>query len=145
MPALRLKRFLVLVVITAITGTALLLTLAGARADGPPGIPSSFYGVIEVNGAKVPTDTIITAWISGTNYVVGLIEDHGTFTSYSVDVPDDDLSTVHIKEGGVYSDVVQFRIKGISAAQTGRWVSGTNTRLDLTFLIKYTFLPVLRR
>ncbi len=108
-------------------------------------MPSSFYGLVEGNGASVPLGTIISAWINGVQYAeTGCILYNG-ISVYSMDVPADDPGTLGITEGGIEGDLVIFKIGGIEANQTGIWRGGTNQALDLSINIRLEriYLPLI--
>ena len=97
----------------------------------PPIMPSNFYGTAMINGAYVADGTTISAWIDGSKYA-----ETATFTFegesvYTIEIPADNPSTGG-KEGGEAGDVVDFKIGGVAADQTGTWSSGTNVELNLT-------------
>jgi len=99
---------------------------------GPPPLPSSFWGTVRVNGQNVPTDTVISAWISETQYAYRTVMTYpGWGTVYALDVSGDQAGTP-AKEGGVAGDTITFKIGTLTADQSAKWRSGTNTRIDLT-------------
>ena len=116
--------------------SALLLTIAltlsnFATALAAPPTPSSFWGIVTLDGASVPAGTIISARINGVQYAsVAVTINLGT-AYYSISVPGDDPTTSGIIEGGITGDTVVFYIGSYMANQTGSWLSG-NVRLDLT-------------
>ena len=111
-----------------------------------PPLPSSFWGTVQVNGENIPEGTIVSAWIDGVQYASSESGMWEGYSAYSLDVPGDDPSTDPI-EGGVLDDTIVFKIGDSEAAQTGSWVSGSNTvRLDLTFTIEegfFYYLPLI--
>ena len=116
--------------------SALLLTIAltlsnFATALAAPPTPSSFWGIVTLDGASVPAGTAISARINGVQYAsVAVTINLGT-AYYSISVPGDDPTTSGIIEGGITGDTVVFYIGSYMANQTGSWLSG-NVRLDLT-------------
>ena len=116
--------------------SALLLTIAltlsnFATALAAPPTPSSFWGIVTLDGASVPAGTVISARINGVQYAsVAVTINLGT-AYYSISVPGDDPTTSGIIEGGITGDTVVFYIGSYMANQTGSWLSG-NVRLDLT-------------
>ena len=128
------------------------LTLAlitnGLSADvkaGPPSMPSSFYGLVEGNGASVPLGTIISAWINGVQYAETLSLSYDGNSVYAMDVPADDPGTPGTIEGGLEGDLVEFKVGGIKANQTGIWHGGTNQELNLSIMITLErfYLPLI--
>ena len=96
-----------------------------------PPLPSSFYGTVKVNGAKVPDGTIVNAYINGQLYANALTQTYQGDSVYSLDVLGDDSSTTTI-EGGKDGDTIVFRIGEEVANETGKWKSGTNINLNLS-------------
>ncbi len=112
---------------------------------GPPSMPSSFYGLVEENGASVPVGTVISAWINGVQYAeTGCLSYDGN-SVYAMDVPADDPGTPGTIEGGLEGDSVVFKIGGIEANQTGIWHGGTNQELNLSIIItlEKVYLPLI--
>jgi hypothetical protein len=95
-----------------------------------PPLPSSFYGVVEVDGATVPDGTIVRGLINGETCAEGYIQIYEGSPAYSLDVPGDDTATT-ARDGGLEGDTVQFEVGGVLADQTGTWHSGTNVELNL--------------
>lgn len=117
-----------------ITGFLLLCSLVilpRASVEAVPVLPSSFYGIVRLNQAAVPEGTLVEALIGGKVYATGYTSMYGGDAVFSLDVRGDDTDTNAV-DGGVEGDIVQFRVGGVLANQTGTWHSGTNTRLDLT-------------
>jgi hypothetical protein len=106
------------------TALAFLLSLALIL---PPGLPSSFWGV--VTGA--PAGSVVNVFVPGRPSPVAQKATviHQGIMYYAVNVPADDPDT-QIKEGGVEGDTVTFKIGG-RVVGTGTWRGGTNVRLDL--------------
>lgn len=99
-----------------------------------PPLPSSFYGVVEVDGATVPAGTIVRGLINGETYAEGYIQIYEGSPVYSLDMPGDDTATT-ARDGGLEGDTVQFEVGGVLADQTGTWHSGTNVELNLTLSV----------
>ena len=97
----------------------------------PPIMPSNFYGTAMINGAYVADGTTISAWIDGSKYAETATFTFEGETVYTIEIPADNPSTGG-KEGGEAGDVVDFKIGGVAADQTGTWSSGTNVELNLT-------------
>jgi hypothetical protein len=112
---------------------AILCTFTNNEGGGPPPLPSSFYGTVKVDGANVPADTLISAWIGSVKHAEATVSLYAGDTMYGLNVPGDDPATPGTIEGGVEGDTVVFHIGGLVADQTGIWHSGTNVSLDLTY------------
>ena len=110
-----------------------LFSLMMLAATGPPPLPSSFWGTVEVDGAPVAEGTVIFAWIDGVKYdddaAKAYVGWEGVY--YAFNVPGDQVGTDPI-EGGVEGDIITFRIGDLVAQETAVWHSGTNVRLNLT-------------
>jgi hypothetical protein len=96
-----------------------------------PSLPSSFYGTVKVNAANVPDGTVIEALIGGQVYAEGFTQTYQGGSVYSLDVRGDDTDTA-AQDGGREGDMIQFKIGGVLADQTGVWHTGTNVNLNLT-------------
>ena len=96
-----------------------------------PVLPSSYYGTIKVNAAKVPDGTTVQALIDGQVYGETVTLTYQGDSVYAVDVLGDDSDTT-AKDGGREGDPIQFKIGGVLVDQTGTWHSGTNVNLNLT-------------
>lgn len=119
---------------TLAVGTALvlvLLTFGVASAVPPP--PSGFYGTVSVSGNNVPDNTVVSAWINGTQYGSTHTLTYNGDSVYSMEVFGDDPETAATIEGGVEGDTVEFRIAGLPA-QTAQWHSGTNVAHNLSLI-----------
>jgi hypothetical protein len=104
---------------------ALLLFPAAAFAQDVPERPCRFYGTVMLDGAAVPDGTVVTATVSGTDYTTTTAEMVYGPSSYEV--------LIGQPEGASYSGAtVTFDIGGRTADQSGTWVLGGNTRLDLS-------------
>ena len=96
-----------------------------------PQPPSKFYGTVMVDGEYVSDGTVISAWISGTQYETTTTFTYEGESVYVIEVPGDDPDTPEV-EGGVDGDTVAFKVGDLTANQTGTWISGSNVELDLT-------------
>jgi hypothetical protein len=96
-----------------------------------PPLPSSFYGTVKVNQANVADGTIIQALVGGQVVAEGFTQIYQGESVYALDVRGDDPDTA-IQDGGREGDVIQFKIGGAAADQTGVWHGGTNANLNLT-------------
>jgi len=112
------------------TFLALVLLLAVAASAGPPPLPSSFWGVFTMNGARVALSAELTAYVDDVACGRASLFLYQNTTYYSVSVKGDDPDTP-IKEGGVENDVIQFRLSGVPLATTALWHGSTNTELNL--------------
>jgi hypothetical protein len=117
--------------ILALLGISLISLLAARPVLAFPPLPSSFYGIVKVNGANVPDGTPVEALIDGQVLVKGLTQSYQGDSVYTLDIPGDQTDTA-VLEGGRDGDTIQFKIGGVLADQTGTWRSGTNVQLDLS-------------
>ena len=131
-------------ILTFILGSALLFWNS-SPVDAVPPLPSSFWGTVTVNGASVPADVPISAWINGVQYAVTNTLIVGGDSVYSLSIPGDDPTTTGIIEGGTEGQTIIFKIDQFSASQTGTWHVASNTRLDLTATGYWIFLPLIGR
>ena len=120
---LRLVAVSILLVVTTV--------LPAAPATAVPPLPSSFYGAVTVNGQNVPDGTRVAALIGGEVFAESVTQTYLGASTYSLDVPGDDLGTPE-REGGRDGETVQFQIGVAAAGQTGVWHSGTNVSLNLS-------------
>ena len=96
-----------------------------------PPLPSSFYGMVKLNGKDLQEGTIVQALIDGEVFASTASQLHQGNSVYSLVVPGDDPGTDSV-EGGVAGDTIEFRVGGNLARQTAEWQSGVNENLDLT-------------
>jgi hypothetical protein len=122
-----------------------LLILKSSPVNAVPPLPSGFYGTVTVNGAIVPVDLPITAWINGVQYAITDTLNYGSDSVYAISVPGDDPSTAGIIEGGTEGQTIVFKIDQFSANQTGIWNNGTNVPLNLSAVGYRIFLPLVGR
>ena len=127
-----------------VVAMALILAVFNATAAtaGPPILPSSFYGVVQIGGANVVTGTTVTALINGVEYAHATVQIYQGQSVASLDVPADDPQTP-AKEGGAAGDVVHFRVGNYMMLQSAPWRSGVNLHLDLK--LYQAFLPKVGR
>ena len=137
-----MKKIQRLVAVTLYVG--LIASCATVVLAGPPVLPSSFYGVIKINGVSVPTGTLVTAWISGTQCAEAAVTPYGSDSVYGLNVPADDPDTL-ARDGGVAGDPITISVRagGQVIVRTAIWQSGSNVRVDLAQHTK--FLPIARR
>lgn len=109
------------------------ITLARAL----PPLPSSYYGTVKINGANVPADTIVSAWINGGKFAYSAVTLISGQTVYSLDVPGDDPFTTDVVEGGVEGDIIVFHIGNLVANQTATWHIGTNVSRNISVTTCY--------
>ena len=95
-----------------------------------PTLPSSFYGMVKMNGDRVPDDSLVEALINSKVYAKGYIQTYQGSSIYTLDIPGDDTDTV-VQDGGRDGDTIQFMVGGVLAGETGIWKSATNVNLDL--------------
>lgn len=96
-----------------------------------PSLPSSFYGMVKINGVNVPDGTVVQALIGGQVYAEVYTQTYQGNSVYALDVRGDDSETA-AQDGGREGDAIQFKVGGTSADQTAVWRAGTNVSLDLT-------------
>jgi hypothetical protein len=106
-----------------------------------PSLPSSFYGTVKVNSASVPDGTLVQAIIAGKVVAFCQTQTYQGGSVYSLDIPGDDPGTPAV-EGGREGDVIQFKLGGILATQTGTWHSATNINLNLSATSTSTAIPL---
>ena len=98
-----------------------------------PPLPSSFWGMVKVNGANVPNGMLIQALVGEQVYAEGYTQTHQGDSFYSLDVCGDDAGTT-ILDGAVEGDTIRFKVGGLFADQTAVWHGGTNVNLGLTVI-----------
>ncbi len=131
------------ILMTAIASTIAPTAIASMDLTRPsiptmqPQPPSKFYGTVMVDGEYVSDGTVISAWISGTQYETTTTFTYEGQSVYVIEVPGDDPDTPEV-EGGVDGDTVVFKINDLTADQTGTWMMGSSVQLNLT-----AFLPEL--
>ncbi|MFQ6058430.1 MAG: cohesin domain-containing protein [Anaerolineae bacterium] len=114
-------------------GVAALVSVSASHVKATPPAPSGFYGTVTMYGANVPDGTVVSAWIDGVQYGdPAYTVTEGGQSIYSIEVPGDDPDTPGVKEGGEPGDVIDFKVGGVTANQTGTWSEGFNQGLDLT-------------
>lgn len=118
----------------------LVLFLPGSRVQAVPLLPSSFYGKVLVNNAPVADGTEVQALVNGQVVASSLTQPYQGSSYYSLSVPSDDTQTAGV-EGGREGDIVQFKVGGLAAVETGTWHSGTNVELNLTVTAAATPVP----
>jgi len=109
---------------------AMILALCVVDVVAMPPLPSSFWGILTMNGARVPLSAELTAHVDGVNCGRATIFLYMGTTYYSISVKGDDPDTPE-KEGGREDDPIEFRLNGVPLATTARWHGGTNVRLDM--------------
>jgi hypothetical protein len=102
-----------------------------AAVQAIPPLPSSFYGTVKVNDANVTDGTLMQALINGQVYAQGYTQTYQGGSVYILSIPGDDTGTPDL-DGGQEGDIIQFKIGGLTADQTGTWHSGTNEELNLS-------------
>ncbi len=112
----------------------------GAPVLAAPPMPASFWGTVQQNGANVPDNTPVTAWINGVQYAQTQTVIYNGQSVYSVDVPGDDPDTSAV-EGGVNGNTVTFKVNGQSVAATGVWTEGSSVNLNLNVMASDTQAP----
>jgi len=115
---------------TVSTLLALVLLLAVAASAGPPPLPSSFWGVLTMNGARIALSAELVAYVDDVACGKASLFLYQDTTYYSISVKGDDPDTP-IREGGVENDLIQFRLNGVPLATTALWHGSINTELNL--------------
>jgi len=115
-----------------ITLALLLALFAPSAAQALPQLPSSFYGSVTSNGARVPDGTVVSAWIDDVKYAEAAVFTDSNQSVYLIDVPGDDPETTGVVEGGHENDTITFKVNNVLIAQTAQWHGGTNVPLNLT-------------
>lgn len=137
-----MKRYRLLTIFFLIVGVVL---LCAQPALAVPPLPSSFYGIVKIDGVNVPAGTVVSARINGVQYATSAYQMYNGDTVYSLDIPGEDPDVAGI-QGGVDGNSVVFFIGAIQATQTGVWHSGTNVSLNLNNNTNFSlFLPFVRR
>jgi len=116
---------------------AICLFVPQRSARAIPRISAYFYGTVKVNGANVPTSTVVSAWINGVRADRGTetyLDEHGN-SAYFLEVPGDDPETGE-KEGASPGDVITFKIGDLSATpdpnRTIVWAEAAYEEVNLT-------------
>ena len=139
-----LGRRVVLVISIALLGS--LLGPARVFAD-PPGLPSLFYGTVDVLRADLSGAQVV-AYVRGVEAGRCSVRQVGALgPTYVIDVVADDPSTVPT-EGGQTGDRITFRVRlstdsTYTMVQTANWLSGGIEKLDLES--PRVNLPLIRR
>lgn len=114
---------------------ALLVSARGVQA-GPPGLPSVFYGTVEI-GDEIPPGTLVLAFIGGVGFGHALVK-HDPLLGpvYILDVRADDPDTIQV-EGGQSGDRVAFTVwlpdrRTYATIQRKAWQGGVAAELDLS-------------
>jgi hypothetical protein len=118
-----------IVILIIFLGTGNLLRVRNAKAF--PVLPSSFYGIVQVDGVNVETGTKIQALINDQVFAESFVQMYVGDSVYSITVPGDDNETNQV-DGGREGERIVFVIGNIMADQTGEWHSGTNLELNLS-------------
>ena len=105
----------------AVVALVLFPAIAGA-AENPPTIPCQFHGTVQINGADAPVGTEIQALIDGNVTGNCTVTTAGT---YKLQIQEPTL-------GAYTGKTVTFTVAGTAVQQTGAFVSGANTVLNLT-------------
>lgn len=130
--------------------TVLLLFLILGAGISPvqavPPLPSSFYGLVKINGRNVQDGALVSATISGVQYALAAVQIYQGDTVYAVDVPGDDPATPGVIEGGNPGDTIVFLVNGMPAGETAPWQSGANIRHNLSLTLdRMIYLALISR
>jgi PKD repeat protein len=115
-------------ILTLLLTTMLLFASVGTVQAMPP-LPSSFYGLVQVQAGDNPPivgDTV-EAYVDGVGVAVGTATIQAGMV-YGINVLGDDPE-VPGKDGGLEGDIITFEINDRVVA-TATWHSGTNVHLD---------------
>lgn len=114
--------------------------------SGPPPLPLSVWGTVQINSVAVPDGTAVTAWINQIRCADTTTFTTGGQSTYCLNVPGDDVTSPE-KEGGIAGDVIEFKIADRGADGTIRWQSGESLRFDLRVSSTESriFLPLVYR
>jgi hypothetical protein len=116
---------------TRLVRAALLLpALLMALGAAPPGLPSSFWGTVDLEGLTLTPDMRVYTYVEDVLCGEGSVFWHEGQAHYRVHAAADDPGT-DVRGGGRPGDMVRFRVAGIDMPQVGIWQGGTNVRLDL--------------
>jgi hypothetical protein len=103
----------------------------------PPGLPSSFYGIVTIGADNLPATATVTARVNGVECGQSRLFLEQGQTWYTLDCLADDPETA-LLEGGRAGDVVTFVVRNgerqRAVAQTAVWAGGVSGRLDLRAL-----------
>jgi hypothetical protein len=102
-----------------------------APGPEPPQLPSTFYGVLTLDGLPASDGIGVSARINGIVYATGAVFTYnGEPGLYELVVPGDDPDTTLI-EGGQEGDLIDFIVSGYEIAQTAVWHLGSVLNLNL--------------
>ena len=118
--------------------TILVIVLLGwipfSSVRAVPPLPSTFWGIVTINGENVPAGIEVSAWINGIQYANTETIIHDGQSKYIIDVPGDNPSTPGVIEGGEPGDVITFKVGNLVAPETATWQSGNYNQHDLTLM-----------
>jgi len=120
------------------------LLLVGGPAWAVPPLPSSFYGIVTLDGEDVIPGVVVSAWINGAKYAETTVVSYEGHSAYAINVPGDDNETPGV-EGGVEGDIVVFYVADNRAIETAIWHSATNVEHDISALspaLDRIYLPI---
>ena len=126
---------------------ALLLPLPGVQA-APPGLPSVFYGTVDIRD-DIPPGALVLAFAGSVACGQALVKhDPVLGTVYIVDVRADDPDTIQV-EGGVAGDDVAFTVwlpdrRTYTMIQSDTWQGGVAAELNLSSICSVV-LPLIVR
>ena len=122
------SRTLVLAVVAATLGAAMMVSVAGAQS--PPTPPSRFVGSVTVNGANAAAGTLIEARIGNTTCGTSTVFIASNQARYALDSPA--LEPAQNPQCGVEGSVVSFFVGGQKANETGSWANYQLNTVNLT-------------
>lgn len=114
--------------VAAVTGAAMVVSIAAAQA--PPNPPSRFVGAVTVNGVAAATGTVIEGRVGGATCGTTTVFQASGQGRYVLDVPAADPASA--PGCGTDGATVTFFVGGQQAAQTGVWRNFQLNTVDLT-------------
>lgn len=110
-----------LVLMSLMVALLLALPLTAAAQALPP---SGFYGNVSAGGANVKDGTVIDVTVDGKKAVSVKTQTYQGKSVYNADV---------VGDAALAGKAVAFSIGTLKAKETGKWASGSNVALNLSF------------
>ena len=111
--------------------SALLGELLADPPQGPPLLPSAFWGAAKAGGANVSEGTAVSAWIDNVQVARTATTLYSGDSVSSLDIPADDTATPK-REGGNEGEIIRFKIGSTWSNETGEWHSGDVSNRNLS-------------